>query len=199
MVWLTEMVSKKKTTDIHPIRARKLVCKNTRFEVFLDDIESSDGTVVHDYLAIVPRVRTVNGVAGIAVLPIIDNKIGLLRIFRYPLAAYSWEIPRGFVDPGEIDAVSALRELDEETGLHCNKDDLLSYGLIAPEPGLLVGYTHLYAALNCIRKRPYRTNEIGHEEFRLLEPAELSSMIASSEIREPCTLIACLKYLNPSC
>ena len=79
------MVSKKKTTDIHSIRARKLVCKNTRFEVFLDDIESSDGTVVHDYLAVVPRIRTVNGVAGIAVLPIIDNKIDYSEYSDIPL------------------------------------------------------------------------------------------------------------------
>lgn len=190
------MSSKDKSPGILSRRARKLACRNVRFDVYLDDVESTNGEVVHDYLVVAPRIKTVGGVTGVAVLPIVGERIGLLQIYRHAIEEFSWEIPRGFVDPGETDVKSALRELEEETGLQCDDSHLVSYGLISPEPGVLAANLHLFAALHCTQKRAYSANEIGHGEFRLLTVAEVMSMMDASEIRDPCTLITCLKYFK---
>lgn len=192
---LIGMVSKNKSGGQLITRARKLACQNSRFDVYLDDIESADGETVRDYLVVAPRIRATDGVTGVAVLPVVGERIGLLKIYRHPIQTFSWEIPRGFVDPGESDVASAVRELEEETGLQCVRDDVVSYGHITPEPGILAASVHLFAALRCTVKSAYRANEIGHMEFCLLELQHVASMINSSEIRDPCTLIACFRYL----
>lgn len=190
-----KMTSKDKSGGLVLRLARKLSCRNARFDVYLDDIRLASGETIHDYLVVEPRVRTATSVTGVAVLPVVDGRIGLLKIYRHPVQAFSWEIPRGFVDPGESDIASAVRELEEETGLQCVRDDVVSYGLITPEPGILAASVHLFAALRCTVKSVYRANEMGHMEFCLLELQHVASMINSSEIRDPCTLIACFRYL----
>ncbi|MCI5054731.1 MAG: NUDIX hydrolase [Flavobacteriales bacterium] len=46
-----------------------------------------------------------------------DQNIWLVGQYRYPLKAYSWEIPEGGGDPDIDPVISAQRELEEETGL----------------------------------------------------------------------------------
>ena len=175
---------------------RRLECANSRFEVYLDDIETSDGHTVHDYLVVAPRVRSANLVTGVGVLPVHEGKFGLLRIYRHAIQDFCWEIPRGFVDAGEDDVVSARRELVEETGLDCGDDGLISLGFITPEAGILSARVHLYAAPNCVSTRPFRPEEFGHHEFHMLDAQRLEVMIATSEIQDPCTLVACYRYLH---
>lgn len=40
----------------------------------------------------------------------------LVRQYRYPVEAYTWELPGGWVNPGEEPLAAAQRELAEETG-----------------------------------------------------------------------------------
>ncbi len=176
--------------------ARRLSSRNARFDIYLDDIETVSGETVRDYLVVEPRVRTTAGITGTAVLPILGERIGLIHVYRHPIEALSWEIPRGFIDPDESEVAAALRELEEETGLQCLADDVTSYGLVTPEPGVLAATVHLFAALRCTVKNAYRANEMGHRALRFFEPQQVECMIGSSEVRDPCTLIACLKYLS---
>jgi ADP-ribose pyrophosphatase len=46
-----------------------------------------------------------------------SGKLVVIREFRMPLNDYQYGFPAGLVDPGESPAQSAVRELDEETGL----------------------------------------------------------------------------------
>ena len=46
-----------------------------------------------------------------------DESVYLVGQFRYPLQAYSWEIPEGGCPEGEQPLAAAKRELEEETGL----------------------------------------------------------------------------------
>lgn len=46
-----------------------------------------------------------------------QDKVVLVRQFRYPLGDYVYELPAGLVEPGEDFHEAATRELKEETGL----------------------------------------------------------------------------------
>lgn len=173
---------------------RRLACENSRFSVFLDDVTCQGQPSIPDYLVVAPKQLTDNLVAGVAVLPIVDDKIGLLRIYRHAIQSYLWEIPRGFVDPGELDRKSALRELEEETGLACADADLESLGLVAPEPGIIAGRAHLFVARRCKMVRPFSGEEFGHIEFRLFDPAQVLALRDAGEIQDSTTLIAYLLH-----
>jgi len=71
-------------------------------------------------------VRFADGSAGlynrilegpcVAVLPVLERRLVLIRIFRHGLRAWSWEAPRGDVRPDEPHTEAAARELREEIG-----------------------------------------------------------------------------------
>jgi ADP-ribose pyrophosphatase len=183
---------------VKPSRAlakRRLACENSQFFVYFDDL-SHQGQQAQDYLVVAPKQVTGDLVTGVAVLPIVDGKFGLLRVYRHAVQNSSWEIPRGFIEPGESEAVSALRELTEETGLSCDINDTHSLGFVTPDAGVLAARVHLYAAQHCLRSESYAPLELGHQEFCLFSRSEINALIARSEIQDPCTLIAYFKYVN---
>src|SRR6185312_5453717 len=45
-----------------------------------------------------------------------DDRIALVRQFRFGIDAFSWEIPGGIINPGEDPVAAGVRELREETG-----------------------------------------------------------------------------------
>ncbi|HXG51084.1 MAG TPA: NUDIX hydrolase [candidate division Zixibacteria bacterium] len=176
---------------------RRLVCENSRFSVFFDEIASGGRTAARDYLVVAPKRASNSGTTGVAVLPVVDGRIGLIRTYRHAVACESWEIPRGFIEDGEADAVSAVRELEEETGLSCSLRNIRSLGFVVPDAGVLAARVHLFSASKCFRSRPFRTAEWGHREFSLFDLATLRKMVACSKIQDPCTLIAYYKFLYP--
>lgn len=188
------MTSKDKSDGLVLPLARRLSCRNARFDVYLDDVQLASGETVHDYLVVEPRVRTVERVTGVAVLPIVDGRAGLLRVYRHPMQEFSWELPRGFVDPGEPDTISALRELEEETGLLCVERDLHSLGYLAPEPGILAARVHLFAASCSALERSFTASEIGHQDFRFFSMDEFASLVADGLVQDPSTLVSYYRY-----
>lgn len=189
-------MARDKENDSYVLRQRKLACENTRFEVFVDDVECPDGAIIPNYLVVAPKTKTGDLITGVAVLPIVDGNFGLLHIYRHAIQRHLWEVPRGFVDPDESDRTSALRELEEETGLSCADADLESLGIIAPEPGILAARVHLFTARRCWSVRPFSGEEFGHKEFRLLKPAQIAALHDADEIQDPCTIIAYFQYQN---
>ena len=66
---------------------------------------------------------------------------------RYPLDAYSWEIPEGGCPPSETPEATALRELREETGLRAGHLELVICShlsnSVSDEFGYVFGATEL--------------------------------------------------------
>ena len=55
---------------------------------------------------------------GVIVYATCQDKVVLVRQYRYPVGGYVYEFPAGLVEPGEDVVAAARREIFEETGLH---------------------------------------------------------------------------------
>ena len=172
---------------------RKLACENRQFFVYFDEIGSKTDSAAN-YLVVAPKQVYQGFVTGVAVLPVCDGKIGLLRIYRHAIEEDSWEIPRGFIEKDETPLDSAVRELQEETGLMCARDQMKPLGFVTPDAGILAARVQLFAALRCSRKSLYRPAELGHEQLAFFEVDEVRRRIVNSEIQDPCTAIAFYRY-----
>ena len=177
-------------------KQRKLIAENSKFKIYFDHIVAQDQTVVPEYLVVVPKQRTPDGVTGVAILPVVNNKIALLRIYRHAIESWSWEIPRGFVENEEDTLESVARELEEETGLQCHKENIRSLGFIDADAGTLTAKIQLFLGVDCEALRPFAADEIGHLEMKFFEMGEIHDMIEQSKIRDPSTLVAFYKYVT---
>jgi hypothetical protein len=126
---------KSNVREVFPIevKARRLACEKSKFFVYFDHVVDPAGCEVKNYLEVFPKHTGQNLVTEVATLPVVDGRIGLIRIYRPAIRDYSWEIPHGFVEEGKIDPSSALRELLEETGLNVAQEDFSSMGCITPD------------------------------------------------------------------
>jgi ADP-ribose pyrophosphatase len=174
--------------------SRQLIGENTVFSVFFDHIVDKAGNEVPRYLSVVPKHSVDNLVAGVAVLPILENSVGLIRIFRHPQSRWSWETPRGMVDAGEDYAIAALRELREETGFAVLQDQLVDLGFTASDPGVIKARIKLYSATLIEVAVGAMESELGHGEMSFFTRAEILDLINIGEIEDGCTLAILFKH-----
>ena len=80
----------------------------------------------------------------VAVLPLLQSKVVLVRIFRHGLRDWSLEFPRGGCEIGESPVSTARRELFEEIG--ANALELLPLGSFSPGGSSLSIRAELYLA-----------------------------------------------------
>lgn len=172
---------------------RRLACENTKFFVYFDHVVDKAGSEVLDYLVVAPKNAEENLVTGVAILPVLDKQIGLIRIYRPAIRDYSWEIPHGFIDEGERDKSSALRELLEETGLAVETSRFSSLGYITPDAGVLAARVHVFLAEACYASGQIQP-ELGLRDFRFFSFVEFEGMIERSEVQDTFTLAAWCKY-----
>jgi 8-oxo-dGTP pyrophosphatase MutT (NUDIX family) len=173
--------------------SKRLVAENTKFNVYFEHIvDRVSGDEVSDFLVVEPKVQGENRVTGVAILPVFNNKVGLIRIYRPPLRAWCYEIPHGFTEIGETDEIAAHREMLEETG-HIS-DRLTDLGYIMSDAGVVAGRIHLYLAeslnLSCLQ-----ISELGLRQFCWLPVAEFETMLADSTVQDSFTLSAWCRYL----
>ena len=175
---------------------RRLACENSRFSVYFDDLSRDGEPYAQDYLVIAPKQASADLITGVAILPVFEGKIGLLKIYRHAVQSDCWEIPRGFIEESENAPVSALRELEEETGLSCDPVEIKFLTFVTPDAGILAARVQVYVALRCCRIRPFAPVELGHREFRLFDRADVLDLISKGEIQDPCTVIPYYRYIT---
>lgn len=96
------------------IKAEKLVYTNPWIELREFDVLNPNGNP-----GIYGKVHFKNLAIGVVALDAREH-LWLVGQYRFPLDAYSWEIPEGGGPLGADPLVSAQRELLEETGLKAN-------------------------------------------------------------------------------
>jgi 8-oxo-dGTP pyrophosphatase MutT (NUDIX family) len=176
------------------VKSRRLAAENSRWQVYLDHIADEHGNEVADYLVVAGHHPRADRITGVAVLPVVNDKLLLVRVHRHPLGQMSWEAPRGFIDEGETPAEAARRELTEETGLQCAPDDLVPLGVYAPEPGTLAACGALFAAMRCVGVPKSTRDELGIGALRLVDRHEMAELVAAGEIVEAGTLILYYRF-----
>jgi ADP-ribose pyrophosphatase len=130
-----------------------------------------------------------------------SNRVVLVNQFRFPALrdeedGYLWEIPAGMVNDGEDPAITARRELQEETGLMCESfEHLISYYL---SPGLLDEKMHLFYALipHCKGLKRVGGNPEEDEDLRLqvFKRKEVLRMIRHNEIIDAKSIASLLYF-----
>ena len=84
--------------------------------------------------------------AALAVPITEDNKVIILRQYRFAVSRYLLEFPAGTLEIGETPINSIKREIQEETGYKADKWDEL--GTLVPAPGYADEEIHLFLARN---------------------------------------------------
>jgi ADP-ribose pyrophosphatase len=158
------------------LKNRRTVFENSVFRIFSDHIADSKGNEVKDFVVVAPRISTPELITGVAIIPLWNGQVVLLRTFRHPVQREVLEAPRGFVDLGETPEHAALRELKEETGLVCLPERLVPLGFCMPEAGVIAARVALFAALDCREENGSGSDEIGlgkRESFTLQQAERL--------------------------
>jgi ADP-ribose pyrophosphatase len=163
--------------------------KNPWIKLYFDRVRFPNGAIGY-----YNRIVESGGKPGVAVLPLRDGAIGLLCQYRYPVHASLWEIPRGFGDLG-VPESDAIRELEEETGIHIAPEELRSLGVVHPNSGILQSEVHLFAA-NCPSSAEQGiSSNMPEGTLRWVQPDTVLAAIANGEITDSFTITAVTRAL----
>ena len=125
---------------------------------------------------------------SVAIIPVLDDdRLILVKQFRYPINEVLLEIPAGKMDPGETPETSARRELVEETGFH--PGELIHLLSFWTSPGFCNEKLHLYLAR---KLEPCLTNKDKDEfvEVVVCSKSELDEILKSNELIDGKTALA---------
>ena len=124
------------------------------------------------------------------------NKVLLLRSYQHIFKSFFWELPGGFIEAGETPEIAALRELEEETGLVCQPENLQQIGLVTPAPGVIHARVILYMARSSHIGQPTEQNEPGLGDRHTFTLDEIRRMLDNFEIDDALAQIALLHALS---
>lgn len=114
----------------------------------------------------------------------------LVGQYRYPLEAYSWEIPEGGCPEGEDILEAAQRELKEETGLLAARWTQIGRVHLSNSVSDEEGFLFLAQDLTQAEQEPEETEQLSVQKIRLTEAIE---MVAEGKITDSLSMIGLLK------
>jgi 8-oxo-dGTP pyrophosphatase MutT (NUDIX family) len=91
------------------IHGERIVDDSRRAVLSIADVELPDGVRFEQYVLRVPAA---------AIVAVIDDseRVLMMHRHRFIIDRWVWELPGGYLDPGEDPVVCAAREVEEETG-----------------------------------------------------------------------------------
>lgn len=117
-----------------------------------------------------------------------DDRVVLIRQFRWAAGGYLWEIPAGVLDhPEEEPASCARRELEEETGLVAGR--LAPLGRLLPTPGYSTEAISVFLARDLAPGTAARGQDEVIAEVRRVAFADALAMVDAGEIVDAKTIV----------
>ena len=127
---------------------------------------------------------------AVGVLPVEDDgSLWLVGQYRYPLQAYSWEIPEGGCPERETPEETARRELQEEAGLTALNLELLTTAHLSNSVCDEVAYIFRASGLTHGPNNPEGAESL---DVRRVAWAEAWAMLRRGEITDSISVIALL-------
>jgi len=172
------------------VRGRRLIAENSRFHVYFDDVEDRSGRRVEDFLSVRPKGVDARRIGGVAVLPVNDRKIGLMRTYRHTLGRWGYEIVKGFMEPGEDPVAAARREYEEEARLSASAATWVPLGMAAPDSSVIEAIVLLYAAVGAARAPDLATSDdLAAPELEWLDWPKILDIATDSDLIDAVSLV----------
>lgn len=153
------------------------------FKITCDDVELADGYKT--------KREVVHHSGGVVIAAEKDNKILMVKQFRYPTQEVLYELPAGKLDKNNEDVLSAAkRELEEETGFIANKWESLGY--IWTSPGFCTEKLYLFKA-NDLKFKGQHLDEGEILDSISIEKEKVFQMIKTGEINDSKTISAIMR------
>ena len=133
---------------------------------------------------------------GVVIVGKKDNKVLMVKQYRYPLSDVSVELPAGKLERGENPDLASKRELEEETGYVA--DNWISLGYIYTTPGFCDEKLYLYYAhgLKYKKQNPDIDEVIQCYEYTIDEVFDMIDKGKINDSKTICALFRARKYLN---
>lgn len=153
------------------------------FKITCDDVELSDG---HKSFR-----EVVHHSGGVVIVAEKDNKLLMVKQFRYPTKEVLYELPAGKLDKKNEEILAAAkRELEEETG-HIAKN-WESLGFIWTSPGFCNEKLYLFKA-NELSFKGQHLDEGEILDYIEIEKEEVFNMIKNGQINDAKTISALMR------
>ena len=167
------------------VRGDRVIDENRLMRLSQASVELPDGTLFDQYvMRFAPGAMTV-------VLDEAQERVLLIWRHRFVIDRWLWELPGGFIDPGEDGAAAAAREVEEETGYRPRSiEHLLTF---QPMAGTADSPFELYLARGADPVGTPDPNET--ESVSWIPLAEIPRLIAKGEINGAATIIGIQQVL----
>ncbi len=139
---------------------------------------------------------------GVGILALVENRIILVKQFRYPYNEDTLEIPAGKLETGEDPLTCGIREFEEETGYRT--ESLTRFATIYPTPGYCDEILHLYEATDfALVEDPLASDEDEFIDVIYMDLETAHNKVVNQEIRDSKTVIAInhayIRHLEAKC
>lgn len=145
----------------------------------------------------VSELEIVRHPGAVAVVPVTsDDRVLLLRQYRYATAQWVLEVPAGKLDPGEDPEACARRELEEETGFRAGVIEDLGWVWTTP------GFTDEKIWLFLARALEPSRQDLQADEVLTVEPLPFAEAVeraltgAIQDAKSVCSLVRAARRLG---
>ena len=153
----------------------KTVFEQSWFKTKVDVCQLPDGRIFDSYFT----VEVPNWCNTIIITE--DEKIVLIKQYRYPINKIIYELPGGLIEQNENPMQAALREMQEETGYTSNNIELIS--TVAANPALQSTTAYFYLATNAVKTQKQNFDEFEELTIELVDKTTIKELLTNNALQ----------------
>jgi 8-oxo-dGTP pyrophosphatase MutT (NUDIX family) len=171
------------------VHGRRTMYESDWVNVYLDDVELPDGTHIEHHVLTMPK-------ASQTAIVLNESRDQVLLIWRHRFITdkWGWEVPAGWVEPGEMPEEAIRREVLEETGYEVDEaTPLIEYDAI---PGLSTMHFTTWLVVGGRKIRPAEGLEASRVEWHQL--TDIATQLSAGNVSDGPSLTALSYFLASS-